>query len=150
MESLLAGHPTSRPNDRLPKHTVATWCRTGPQRVTVGYTRLRTGVGRFNHNMKRWGLRPSAACTCGHPDQTAHHVIHDCPTLSPPDTTTIDLTNPNPDTVNWLRRPKQTAYLTHTQEEEDPTNLECIMSLCRSLVNMTNVLNIHDPLRSTF
>ena len=79
------------------------------RREWVTLNRLRTGVGRFSHNMKRWGLRPSAACTCGHPDQTAHHVIHDCPTLSPPESTNINLTNPNLDTVNWLRRLNQIA-----------------------------------------
>ena len=69
--------------------------------------RLRTGVGRFNANMHRWGLRPSAACPCGAEEQTAHHIIHECPTFPPPND--LDLENPNPDTVSWLQRLSDTA-----------------------------------------
>ena len=80
MESLLAGNPTSRPINSPSKHIIATWCRTSPQRM--GYIEsIANWCWCFHHNMKRWGLRPSAACICGHTDQTAHHVIHDCPTL---------------------------------------------------------------------
>ena len=37
--------------------------------------RLRTGVGRFNYCLSKWGLRSSSSCSCGPIDQTADHVI---------------------------------------------------------------------------
>ena len=37
--------------------------------------RLRTSVGRFAATMKDWGLKDSAACDCGHPEQTVDHII---------------------------------------------------------------------------
>ena len=83
------------PGAELPRNT---W-------VTLNMlNRGRTGVGRFNYNMHRWGLRPSTACVCGPADQTAHHIIHECPTLRPPRDTALDLTNPTQDTVSWLQQ----------------------------------------------
>ena len=41
--------------------------------------RLRTGVGRYEASMKKWGLADSAACECGEPEQTADHVINSSP-----------------------------------------------------------------------
>ena len=58
-----------------------------PRKDWVTLSRLQTGVGRFNANMYRWngwGLRPSAACTCGAKEQTAEHIIYERPTLRPP------------------------------------------------------------------
>ena len=46
--------------------------------------RLRTGVGRYNASMKKWGLADSAACECGEPKQTSYHVINSYPLHSPP------------------------------------------------------------------
>ena len=71
-----------------------------PRREWVSLNRIRTGVGRFNAAMHRWGLRPSAACQCGAPEQTAQHILSECPDLRPPDN--VDLTHPTPGTVTWL------------------------------------------------
>ena len=46
--------------------------------------RLRTEVGRFRASMKKWGLGNSAACACGEPEQTADHIINNCPLHRPP------------------------------------------------------------------
>ena len=46
--------------------------------------RLRTGVGRFGSSMFKWGLASSAACECGAADQTADHVILECPMFRAP------------------------------------------------------------------
>ena len=78
-----------------------------PRKVWVTLNRLRTGVGRFNANMYRWGLRPSAACTCGAKEQTAEHIIYECPTLRPPGN--VDPTTPNPTTASWLQRLGESA-----------------------------------------
>ena len=78
-----------------------------PRKDWATLNRLRTGVGRFNANIHRWGLRPSAACPCGAEEQTAHHIIHEWPTFPPPND--LDLENLNPDTVSWLQRLSDTA-----------------------------------------
>ncbi|XP_071484167.1 uncharacterized protein [Diadema antillarum] len=57
--------------------------------------------------MNRWGLHPSAASICGHPYQTAHHVIHNCSTLSQPESTTTNLTNPTPIQTHHLGKSRQ-------------------------------------------
>ena len=78
-----------------------------PRKDWVTLNRLRTGVGRFNANMYRWGLCPSAACMCGAKEQTAEHIIYECPTLRPPGN--VDLTTPNPTTASWLQRLGESA-----------------------------------------
>ena len=55
-----------------------------PRKDWATLNRLRTGFGRFNANMHRWGLRPSAACPCGAEEQNAHHIIDECPTFPHP------------------------------------------------------------------
>ncbi len=50
-----------------------------PRKEWVSLNRLRTGVGRFGVFMYRWGLRQSAACQCGAPEQTAQHLMNECP-----------------------------------------------------------------------
>ena len=73
-----------------------------PRSEWVSLNRIRTGVGRFNAAMHRWGLRPSAACQCGAPEQTAQHILSECPDLRPPDN--MDPTHPTPQTVTWLQQ----------------------------------------------
>ena len=45
-------------------------------------------------------LLTTAACQCGAPEQTAQHILSECPDLRPPDN--VDLTHPTPGTVTWL------------------------------------------------
>ena len=45
----------------------------------VKFNHLRTGVGRFRSNMHKWGLAQSMTCECGAEEQTADHIILDCP-----------------------------------------------------------------------
>ena len=70
----------------------------------VTLNRLRTGVGRFGANMYHWGLRPSTACLCGAPEQTADHILSECTRLGPHLGSPTDLTNPCPETVDWLQQ----------------------------------------------
>ena len=74
-----------------------------PRKEWVTLNRLRCGVGRFAANMHRWGLKPSAACQCGAPEQTAHHIIFECPDLGPPGGTAVDLAHPSNETVAWIQ-----------------------------------------------
>lgn len=55
-----------------------------PRKQWSTLNRLRTGVGRFGSTMKKWGLKETGHCECGHPDQTADHVINHCPKHRPP------------------------------------------------------------------
>ena len=44
--------------------------------------RLRTGHNRLNHHMSRkFRLAPSPLCPCGLAEQTAEHILQDCPRL---------------------------------------------------------------------
>ena len=50
------------------------------QQVTI--FRLRTGHNRLNHHMSRkLRLAPSPLCSCGLAEQTAEHILQDCPGL---------------------------------------------------------------------
>ena len=55
-----------------------------PRPAWVKFNRLRTGVGRFHSSMHKWGLAPSAACKCGAKEQTADHVVLECPVYRAP------------------------------------------------------------------
>ena len=55
-----------------------------PRMAWVQLNRLRTGVGRFCSLMHKWGVAPSPACDCCTDDQTAEHVITDCPIYRAP------------------------------------------------------------------
>ena len=60
---------------------------TGARPVGMGLPRvawvklncLRTGVGRFQLSMHKWGLAPSPNCECGASEKTADHVLTECP-----------------------------------------------------------------------
>ena len=55
-----------------------------PREAWVKLNRLRTGGGRFIADMWRWGLSKSPACDCGADQQTANHIITECPLYRPP------------------------------------------------------------------
>jgi len=46
------------------------WCRLN---------RLLTGHGRTGHMLQRWGMKETSACDCGAADQTAIHIVEECP-----------------------------------------------------------------------
>ncbi len=72
-----------------------------PRKEWVSLNRLRTGVCRFGVFMYRWGLRQSAACQCGAPEQTVQHLMDECPNFCPP--VALNLCHPGPSTREWLR-----------------------------------------------
>ena len=53
------------------------------QQAWVKLNRLRTGVGCFNADMWRWGSSKGPACDCGADQQTANHIITECPLYHP-------------------------------------------------------------------
>lgn len=71
-----------------------------PRRQWTTLNRLRSGVGRFNAAMQRWGLADSAACECGDPEQTADHIINTCPRYRPP--SEAGLYDLGPEMLAWL------------------------------------------------
>jgi len=72
-----------------------------PKPFWVRLNRLRTGVGLFRSTMHKWGLVPSANCSCG-TEQTADHMLASCPLYQPPNGT-LGLAAPDNDTVDWLK-----------------------------------------------
>ena len=50
-----------------------------PRATWVKLNRLGIGVGRFHSSMHKWGLAPSPNCECGASEQTADHVLTECP-----------------------------------------------------------------------
>ncbi|KAG7312653.1 hypothetical protein JYU34_000975 [Plutella xylostella] len=50
-----------------------------PRSVWCRLNRLRTGVGNCAYLWHKWGWSESAACECGHPQQTIDHIVFECP-----------------------------------------------------------------------
>ena len=50
-----------------------------PRAAWVKLNHLRSGVGRFCSSMYKWGLAPLENCECGASEQTADHIISQCP-----------------------------------------------------------------------
>ena len=71
-----------------------------PRRQWTLLNRLRTGVGCFRSEMKKWGLTDSAACECGESEQTAEHIMDTCPLYRPP--SEAGLFHVGPETRAWL------------------------------------------------
>jgi len=73
---------------------------TLPRRAWVRLNRLRTGVGRFRSCLYIKGMA-SAACECGAEEQTAGHVVLQCPIHRPPHgphgLTVLDV-----ETIEWM------------------------------------------------
>jgi len=57
---------------------------TLPRRVWIRLNHTRTGVGRFRSCLYKWDMASSAACECGSEEQTAGHVVLQCPIHRPP------------------------------------------------------------------
>ena len=57
---------------------------TLPRRAWVRFNRLRTGDRLFHSTAHKWDIATSLTCECGAEEQTADHVINDCPIFSPP------------------------------------------------------------------
>jgi len=53
--------------------------------------------------MHKWGLVPSANCSCGAEQQTADHILASCPLYHLPNGT-LDLAGIVDGTANWLKR----------------------------------------------
>jgi len=72
-----------------------------PRTAWVLYNRLRTSVGRFCSCLYKWGMYPSAACECGAEEQTAYHVVLQCP-IHRPLHGLHGLTVLHEETIDWL------------------------------------------------
>ena len=72
-----------------------------PKKSLGGLNRLRTGVGRFRSCLYKWGMASSAACECGAEEQTAGHVVLQCPIHRPPHEL-HGLTVLDDETIEWL------------------------------------------------
>jgi len=55
-----------------------------PRTAWVQLNRLRTGVGHLRSCLHKWAMASSAACECGAEEQTADHVVLQCPIHRPP------------------------------------------------------------------
>ena len=92
----------------------------------VTSNRLRTGVGRFGSNMCQWGLRETGSC--GEENQTAHHIIHHCKALRPPNFLD-DLMSPGPEGVCWLGRLVGIAWWSLLIRKKNETIASCLLIL---------------------
>ena len=72
-----------------------------PRKQWVRLNRLRSGTARVGDTLQRWGLQESAACACGHPNQTVQHIVSDCKLLKPPGNIS-SLRCPDDATIDWL------------------------------------------------
>ena len=71
-------------HDFIPKVSTRPMGMSLPRASWVRLNRLRSGVGRFGSSMYKWGLAPFPNCECGANEQTADHIISQCPTHRAP------------------------------------------------------------------
>ena len=74
---------------------------TLPKTAWVRLYRLRTGVRHFRSCLHKWYVASSAACECGADEQTADHVVLQCP-IHRPHHGLYGLTVLDDETIEWL------------------------------------------------
>ena len=72
-----------------------------PRNQWTKLNRLRTGHGRCNHLMHKWGYRSDPSCDCGEPNQTMLHISNHCPFRSFPGGIQ-ELHQTTPRAISWL------------------------------------------------
>ena len=90
-------------NAGLPEISESLPSRTDlPQQEWVTLNRARAKVARTGDNLVRWAIEPSAECPCGDPNQTLHHLQHECPLG--PRVSDEDLKEANDTARRWIER----------------------------------------------
>lgn len=87
--------PLPPPSENLPNGT------SFNRKEWVTLNRARTGVGKTNGNLQRWGLAASAACPCGDPNQTMEHILRGC--VLGPSCSNQDLLEANERSLQWCQ-----------------------------------------------
>ena len=82
---------------------------TLPRTAWVRFNHFCTGVGCFLSCLDRWGTVSSAACECGAKEQTADHVVLQCPIHRPPHGL-HGLTVLDDETIKWLLNTRPEIY----------------------------------------
>ena len=73
-----------------------------PRSIWTSLNRFRTGQGRCNYQLQKWGYREDPSCSCGHPKQTTSHIVEDCEDRKfPGGVTKLHLCSTS--AVTWLR-----------------------------------------------
>ena len=73
-----------------------------PRREWVVLNRLRTGHGRCKELLHKWKMADLPDCDCGHPSQTIHHIIKDCP-LRAFKGSMRELHHATDEAINWIK-----------------------------------------------
>ena len=66
----------------------------------VSLNRARAKVGKTASTLYKWKLKPTSECTCGHSEQTVHHMLTECP--QGPHCTDEDLRDCTEEALVWL------------------------------------------------
>ena len=69
---LFNAHLVADPNDKLKGQEI-------DRRTWTQLNRIRTNHGQCNHVLNKWNPTVDPKCDCGHPDQTIHHIVNECP-----------------------------------------------------------------------
>ena len=90
-------------NDALPEISESLPSGTDlPRQEWVALNRARAKVAKTGDNLVRWDIEPSAECPCGDPNQTLHHLQHECPLG--PRVSDEDLKEANDTARRWIER----------------------------------------------
>ena len=94
-------HDNDNPNEALPDIRESLPAGTDlARRDWAALNRARAKVGKTGDNLVRWGLRDSADCPCGEPNQTMAHILQDCRLSS--HCTDLDLKLANNTARQWI------------------------------------------------